>query len=374
MRACGRSEQRCSFGYSNLLYTLYLNYEMLLNSTSEAIKNVSWKSSTQTYYLRRLIWVANTQKMIDDGKYKTKGYHNFTIHERGKARHIRSCHISDRVVQKAFNNNVLKPKIYPKLIFHNSASQKGKGTSFALKRLKRHLCKFYKRYGNKGYVLLLDFSNYFGSIDKPALVEKLAKILEPEELEFMSIFLANESEGLGLGSEINQTCAIFYANDLDHFVKEKLKIRYYGRYMDDSYLIHRDKKYLEYCLDEIAKVCEREKITLNKRKCKIVNLKSDYVNILKKQIKLSKCGKITMRPIRKNFTLRRRKLSRQLNLLEQGVITPNEIEQSYKSWRGFATKYDSPHHIIEEMDKLYAERSKYGHGNSKGTEADARAD
>lgn len=347
---------------------------MMLESTNEVIKNVSWKSSTQTYYLKRLVWVANTKKKIDSGKYKTKGYHEFTIHERGKVRHIRACHISDRVVQKAFNTNVLKPKIYPRLIFDNSASQKGKGTEFALKRLKRHLSRFYRLHGNNGYALLLDFSNYFGNIDRPTLISKLSKVLGPEEVEFMKVFLANESEGLGLGSEVNQTCAIFYANDLDHFVKEKLKIKYYGRYMDDSYLLHPSKEYLEHCLDEIAKVCERDKIFLNKRKCRIINLKQDNLIILKKQIRLTDSGKILIRPIRKNFTLRRRKLTKQLRLLGNGTMKLSEVEQSYKSWRCFVTKYNSPHQIIEKMDKLYAERSEYERRSCKGFKKHSRTD
>lgn len=63
----------------------------------------------------------------------------------------------------------------------------------------------------------------------------------------------------------NQVLAIFYLNDLDHFIKEKLKIRYYIRYQDDFLLLHPSKKYLQYCLKEIEKFLANEKLTLNSK-------------------------------------------------------------------------------------------------------------
>ena len=61
----------------------------------------------------------------------------------------------------------------------------------------------------------------------------------------------------------SQVLAIFYLNDLDHFIKENLKISYYVRYQDDFLLFHQSKKYLQYCLAEIKKFLEKEKLVLN---------------------------------------------------------------------------------------------------------------
>ena len=63
----------------------------------------------------------------------------------------------------------------------------------------------------------------------------------------------------------NQILAIFYLNDLDHFIKEKLKIKYYVRYQDDFLLFHKSKKYLKYCLSEIENFLANEKLSLNKK-------------------------------------------------------------------------------------------------------------
>ena len=61
----------------------------------------------------------------------------------------------------------------------------------------------------------------------------------------------SNSDGLFIGSMTSQILAIFYLNDLDHFIKETLKIKYYVRYQDDFLLFHPSKDYLKYCLSEI---------------------------------------------------------------------------------------------------------------------------
>lgn len=61
--------------------------------------------------------------------------------------------------------------------------------------------------------------------------------------------------GLGLGSQISQTFALASADRLDHYIKEVLRIKGYGRYMDDGYLIHHSKAYLQKCLSQIEQIC-----------------------------------------------------------------------------------------------------------------------
>ncbi|MBO4738813.1 MAG: hypothetical protein J5606_04545, partial [Bacteroidales bacterium] len=89
-----------------------------------------------------------------------RGFIEFDICERGKMRHIRSVHFSERVVQKSLCTNVLYPVLTNNLITDNGASQKGKGTHFATQRLIKYLHKYYRKYGNDGYVLSLDFKSY----------------------------------------------------------------------------------------------------------------------------------------------------------------------------------------------------------------------
>lgn len=329
--------------------TMEITFEDLFEASRECIKNVSWKSSTQMFQINRLMWLANLKNQIDEETYKPKKGTHFRIHERGKLREIHSVHISDRVVQKAFNQKVLKPKTYPHLIYNNCASQKGKGTDKQLERLKVDLYRHFGRHGRKGYILLIDFSNYFGNIDKEILISKLK--LEPDEERLLRLFIEDD-EGLGLGSEVNQTGAIFYASSIDHFIKERLHIKGYGRYMDDSYSIHEDRNYLEYCRNEILKECEKLKIKVNPKKVKIIPLTDQFI-FLKKRITVTEKGSVTTRPVKENFKRRRRNLRTQRRLLDEGRMTIEEIEQSYRSWRGYAVKNNSPIETIENMDRLY---------------------
>ena len=63
----------------------------------------------------------------------------------------------------------------------------------------------------------------------------------------------------------SQVLAIFYLNDMDHFIKEKLKITYYVRYQDDFLLFHQSKEYLKFCLEKIKEFLKKEKLKLNKK-------------------------------------------------------------------------------------------------------------
>ena len=74
----------------------------------------------------------------------------------------------------------------------------------------------------------------------------------------------------------SQVLAILYLNELDHFIKEKLNIKYYIRYMDDGLLIHESKDYLKYCLREIVKILDKYKLELN-NKTKIININEGFV-------------------------------------------------------------------------------------------------
>lgn len=65
---------------------------------------------------------------------------------------------------------------------------------------------------------------------------------------------------------MSQIDALMLASPLDHFIKEKLHIKYYGRYMDDFYLIHHDMDYLKYCKKEIEKMYNKMGLILSKKR------------------------------------------------------------------------------------------------------------
>ena len=162
---------------------------------------------------------------------------------------------------RCFCENVIKPKIEPKLIYDNTACRKEKGTDFAINRLHKFLRKEYiKQNNNNIYFLKCDIRKYFPSINHDILINLLKEIDFSEDEMWLITKLIREqpdnaSIGLPLGNQSSQWFALYYLNKIDRYIKEKLKIKCYVRYMDDMILVHGDKKYLNYCKNEINRMC-----------------------------------------------------------------------------------------------------------------------
>jgi hypothetical protein len=105
-------------------------YAAFLRSKS----GVAWKESIQRYEANALVNVFETQRKLIEGENIPNGFVEFDLNERGKKRHIKSVHISERVVQKCLCDEVLVPILSRPLIHDNGASLKGKGVHFALCR------------------------------------------------------------------------------------------------------------------------------------------------------------------------------------------------------------------------------------------------
>ena len=74
----------------------------------------------------------------------------------------------------------------------------------------------------------------------------------------------------------SQILAIFYLNDMDHYIKEDLKIKYYVRYQDDFLLFHQSKEYLKECLEKIKEFLKKEDLILN-RKTRIYKNTNNFI-------------------------------------------------------------------------------------------------
>lgn len=173
--------------------------------------------------------------------------------------------MQDKVVNHLVARFILYPAILPCLLDVNVASRKGLGTreGLALATDFNRICKI--KYGSY-YILKCDISKFFASIDHDILKEKIKrKIKDKDALKIVFDIIDVEETGLSIGAMTSQILAIFYLNDMDHFIKEKLKIKYYVRYQDDFLLFHPSKQYLKYCLNEIKHFLDKEKLFLNKK-------------------------------------------------------------------------------------------------------------
>lgn len=337
----------------------------LYDSFQKCKKGTDWKASVQYYESNLIKNIYTLRKSLIDGTYRQKPFFEFTLSERGKTRHIKAMNINDRLLQRNLCDNVLNPALSKYLIYDNGASIKGKGIDFSRKRLKVHLEKYYRSHGNKGYVLLIDFSKYFDNIPHELLCRKLAGKIKDERINSLTSYLISTfgEKGVGIGSQISQTAGIFYPTELDNFCKIVKRCKYYGRYMDDTYIIHGDKAFLRGLLKKYQVIAEQLGIIINKKKTQIVKLEKGF-SFLKMRYLITDTGKIIVIPCRKTITRERQKLKKISNLMKQKKMTVNQIKEQYKSWRGNITRFNS-YKSVRNLDTLY--KSIIGEGKNEKT-------
>ena len=335
------------------MYEKLTDLNILHEAYLQSKKGVEWKESVQRYGLYELLNIAELSENLKNHTYTQKPYYEFDINERGKHRHIKSLHISDRVLQRALCDNILTPATSKYLIYDNGASVKGKGVDFTRHRLQAHLEKYYRRYGREGYVLLIDFSKYFDNIVHAELLRMFEeRITDPDVMQLLRELVATFGErGVGIGSQISQVVGIYYPTEIDNYCKIVRGCKYYGRYMDDTYIIHPDKDYLKALLKEIEAICDKLGIVLNKKKTQIVKLSHGFT-FLKIRYLYGEHGKIVKIPCKKTFTRERRKLHKLA-----GRISAEDMSEQYKSWRGNLLKYNT-YRSIKNCDYIY--KSLYG--------------
>ena len=165
---------------------------------------VRWKSSTQIFEARLPSWATSVQDQLMAGTWRSSGFNEFTISERGKTRRIQAVHIAERMVQKCLVRNCLRPLVVPRLIFDTHATVPGHGTETALKRLREHIRWHYARHGADGYVVTMDYHDYFGTIRHDVLKEMYARLPMDDRLLALTSYLIDcvaGDRGLGLGAE-----------------------------------------------------------------------------------------------------------------------------------------------------------------------------
>ena len=314
-------------------------------------RNVSWKPSLQRYEID-LFYHLN---MIISQFYalcsKPLKFHKFHINERGKSRNIQSVDIEARVFQHSLCDFIVSPYFTRSLIYNNSSSIKGRGLDFSLDLMKRDLGKFYRRNGesNKGKMIMIDLHDYFNSIPHADL-EQLIEPMFPNKYIRTAIYRIIDSfegdTGLGLGSQLCQLLAIWYLNGIDHYIKEVLSIKFYGRYMDDSYLIVPNDRDSQELFDTVEDLYWGIGITLNRKKSKIIDLSSESFEFLQKKFRLTGSGRVIVKENKKSGKRLLHKLKKFRELVDDNSITLTYVEQVLESCLGTQSRYSAHRYII----------------------------
>lgn len=275
---------------SNTIKVIFMNIfydaNKIYEAGTKAIQGAPFKYQSQLFEMNHLIETAQILKDLKEWKYKPVAGKKFTINERGKIRHITSNNMVDKTINHLLCDNVLSPAISPYLIYDNGASQKNRGVAFHRKRFETHLHQYYRKYkSNEGYILLIDFSGYYASIPHDLCLKKLQYFLRkvnPEEAKITMWILKNlfdvfnidnkNGKGVDIGSQPSQNIGISYPSQIDNYIKIVRGCKYYGRYTDDSYIIHQDKEFLKQLLKEIKIISSKLGLIVNDRKTRIVKL------------------------------------------------------------------------------------------------------
>ena len=259
--------------YSNL-YDLN-NIISVYNKIRKNIKNKHKIEQFEDYFCINIVNIYNVLKY---NKYEVGKYNLFIIYE-PKQRLILNQDLFNKIVNHLVGNELINI-LERSLIDSNVAVRVNKGTSYGIKLVKKYIKELNYNY----YCLKIDIKKYFYSINHNILKDLLNKKIKDElflDILYKIIDSTNEEYifeyakkqnislkkgyGLPIGNLTSQILGIFYLNDLDHYIKEVLKIKCYIRYMDDMVLFHKDKDYLKYCLDKIIIYLKKYDLELNNK-------------------------------------------------------------------------------------------------------------
>lgn len=235
---------------------------------------------------------------IISGKYTLKPSICFVVNKPVK-REIFAADFRDRVVHHLVYNYI-SPIFERKFINDAYSCRQGKGVHYGIKRTEHFIRSCFLNYYQNCYILKVDIKSYFMSINKKLLFDLTISEIKKEKdrkrgdlgFSFLlvkellrviifsdptknciikgkrkdwnglpkgkSLFSAENGCGLPIGNLTSQLFGNVYLNKLDHFIKNELKIKYYGRYVDDMLIVHQDKHYLKRVAFEIKNYLARE--------------------------------------------------------------------------------------------------------------------
>lgn len=298
----------------NNLYSAYLKARKCKRYRKEVLDFTSKLEENLLIIQNELIW-----KTYEPGRFK-----GFYVYD-PKKRLIHAPAFRDRVIHHALCN-IIEPLFEKKFIYDSYACRKGKGTHAAVKRVQ----KFMRKLPRNSYVLKADISQYFPSISHDILMKIIARTISCKDtLWLIEKIIRIDNKGLPIGALTSQLFANVYLSELDHYIKDKLGVKFYARYMDDFVVIHHDKQYLRSLLTEIEGfLFEKLALKLN-RKTQIYPIKHG----------IDFCGyriwPTYILPRKRNVKRARKRFKKLALLYKHSRISLQEVRNSIMSFIGY---------------------------------------
>lgn len=303
-------------------------YQAYLKSKS----GKGFSKSSQKFQVVALDGIHQIKRRIETKTYNVSKYNEFTIYE-PKERIIKSCSFVDKIVQHSLCDNVLIPRLSKEFIQTNYAGQIGKGTLYGLDCLKAQMYLAYQKYGYDCWIVKADISKFFYNINHDILKDIVGYFVENKDVYWLCEKFIDSTEGLGLplGNQISQVYALLYLSGLDHFITGELGVKYYGRYMDDFYLIVQDKEYAKWCLSAIYEFVHSLELELN-GKTQIIPFKNG-IKFCGFHTYVTSDGKVIRKLKNENKHTAKRKFKKMVRLVKCGKLSKEKFYESYNAWK-----------------------------------------
>ena len=330
-----------------------MDYEHLFESALKCQKGVSWKGSVAQYIGQLPDSTYRLEKELRNGTYKpAKPMKLLLTHP--KKREAISIMFRDRVYQRSLNDNIIYPAMTKSFIYDNCACQKGKGTKFAKDRLVCHIQRAVRQWGTEIYVGQFDIKHYYENMQHNTTEQMFKDNLPDKYGDRVADILKyqyKDQKGYNPGSQMVQIAGISVLNGLDHFIKEKLRVKYYIRYMDDFIIIHKDKQFIKYCKKQIAKYISNIGLSLHDGKTKIYKI-TDGIKFLGFKFTPTPTTKVIKSVLGQNVRNYKRKLKKMVNLTMQGKMTKEKVDECFNSWKAHI-KYGNSYKLLKRMELYY---------------------
>lgn len=291
-----------------------------------------FSKSSQRFQVTALDGIHQIKRRLETKAYDVSKYNEYTIYE-PKERIIKAGSFVDKIVQHSLCDNVFIPILKKEFIQTNYAGQENKGTLFGLDCLKAQMYLAYQKYGYDCWIVKADISKFFYNIDHNVLKDIVRYFVEDNDVYWLCEKFIDSTEGVGLplGNQVSQVFALLYLSGLDHFVTGELGVKYYGRYMDDFYLIVVSKEYAKWCLNGIRDFVRSLGLELN-GKTQIIPFKNG-IKFCGFHTYVTNNGKVIRKLKNENKRAAKKKFKKMSYLVKSGRLSREKFYESYYAWK-----------------------------------------
>lgn len=316
----------------NISFKSVCEFENLYKAYKKSKSGKGFSKSRTKFEIAALDGIYQIKRLLETKTYEVGEYSTFKIYE-PKERIIEAGTFKDKIVQHSLCDNVLIPILSNEFIHTNYAGQIGKGTLYGLDCLKAQMYLAFEKYGYDCWIVKGDVSKFFYSIDHDVLKDIVNYHVKDDNIYWLceKFIDSTTDNGLPLGNQISQVFALLYLSGLDHFVTGDLGVKYYGRYMDDFYLIVETKEYAKFCLQSINDFIDTLNLKLN-GKTQIIPFKNG-IKFCGFHTYVTKNGKVIRKLTNEKKRSAKKKYKKMAKLVIDNKIELEDFIKSYSSWR-----------------------------------------